>query len=214
MDFKNKVSLANAYFPNKASSTRNDFDYYPTPPIGTLALIKNHPIPEKIWECCAGRGHISAELIRNGHEVYSSDLYAYENPFVNVDYGIDFLTEKRHDVDGVITNPPFMKNLPEKLIYRMLVDHGYDFLAIFCRMTFMESARRYKLFTELPPSRVLIMSERVHCNETFMQKNNGIGGMVAMSWFIWDKSYPETNKVEWIKPSHYINELNYELKSE
>ena len=207
MDLINKTTLANAYFPNKASDTRLKNDYYPTPPIGTLTLLKNYPVPKRIWEPAAGRGHISAELVRNGHEVISTDLFTYENSLVQTKFNIDFLTADRQDVDGVITNPPFGSNLPEKLIYRMLDTHGYDFLAILCRITFMESARRYKLFKEHPPTKILAFSERINCNEDYYQINHGIGGMICYGWFIWDKKALDTNRIEWVKPSNYINDL-------
>lgn len=207
MNFLDKTSLATGYFPNKASSTRAVNDFFPTPPIATLSLLKNHKVPKRIWEICAGKGHISAELIRNGHEVYSSDLYPYENNLVDVDFGIDFLEAKRQDVDGVITNPPFKNNLPEKLVYRMIKEFKYDFVAILSRITFLESARRYKLFTELPPSRILVFSERINCNEDYYKINHGIGGMICYSFLIWDKNYPHTNRIDWVKPSDYINDL-------
>lgn len=207
MDLINKTTLANGYFPNKASDKRNENDYYPTAPIGTISLLKNHDIPKRILEPCAGRGHISSVLERYGHEVQSFDLYEYENPLTKINIGVDFLTDKRHDVDGVITNPPFKNNFPEKLIRKMVLEYEYPFVAILCRITFMESSRRYKLFKEIPVSRILVFSERINCNEKYYTNNNGIGGMICYGWFIWDKNYPTTNRIDWIRPSDYINEL-------
>lgn len=197
------MSLAVAYIPSKDKSERNENEYYPTPPIATLSLLKNHPVPKNIWECAAGRGHIAKELTRNGHSVISTDLYPYIDPFVNVETGVDFLKAERKNVDGIITNPPFRSNLPEKLIKRALVEHGYDFLALFCRLTFMESARRYDVFKEYPPTKVLIFSERIQCNERYFDIKDGIGGMVAYAWFVWDRSYSTTNEIQWMKPSNY-----------
>lgn len=202
-----KSSLATGYLPNKSSETRSENDYYPTPAIATLTLLMNHPVPLRILEPAAGEGYISKELIRNGHEVISSDLYEYENPLVDINFGIDFLTDKRHNVDGVITNPPFKNNLPEKLLLRCLEVHNYDFVAFLTRITWLESSRRYKLFTEHPPSKILVFSERIQCDKQLMKKYNGIGGMICYTWCIWDKSYSKMNEISWVKPSDYIDLL-------
>ena len=201
------MKLGDVYIPNKGYSERNTNEFYPTAPIATLSLLRNYPVPHRIWEPAAGRGHISKELIRNGHEVVSTDLYDYDDPLVPVQGGTDFLTSPKMDVDGVITNPPFKGNLPEKLIYRMLEDHRYPFLALFVRLTFMESARRYKLFVEHPPTMIMPFSERIQCNERFFAKNHGLGGMVAYAWFVWDRTKTTSNRIEWILPSRYIPEL-------
>lgn len=200
------TDLKVAYFPNSNSVTRSKNDFYPTPPIATLTLLKNYVVPHKLWEPCAGRGHISKELIRNGHEVISTDLYAYPDTLVPVETGFDALTSK-FDVDGVITNPPFKNNFPQKLIEHTLIDNKYLFLAMFCRLTFMESARRYKLFKEHPPTEILVFSDRVHVSEQYVDKNNGIGGMVAYAWFIWDKKVDYSNRIKWVRPSSYVKEL-------
>lgn len=203
-----RLTLTNAYVTKGPSGDhRVDNDYYPTPPIGTLSLLMNHDVPLRIWEPAAGRGHISKELIRNGHEVVSTDLVGYENPLVDVVPDTNFLECDMPDVDGVVTNPPFKHNLPEKLIDRVL--GRYDFLALFCRLTFMESKGRYRLFTEKPPSDVYVMSRRINCNEKYWDQKNGIGGMVAYGWFVWDYRYsvPGSTKLKWVDPMNYVEEL-------
>ncbi len=203
------MSLTEAYVTSKDHSQRNENEYYPTPAIATLSLLKNHPVPKKIWEPAAGRGHISRELIRNGHEVVSSDLYKYEDSFVEIETDQDFLTCEIPKVDGLVTNPPFKSNLPERLLKRILPGPSIPFVALFTRLTFMESARRYDLFKEYPPSRVLVFSERIQCNEIYFDKNHGLGGMVAYCWMIWDYDYygDKSTSLNWIKPSNYIKEL-------
>lgn len=203
------MSLRDAYIVKGSKGDhRNTNDYYPTPAIGTLSLLKNHKVPKKLWEPAAGRGHIAKELIRNGHEVIATDLYGYDNPFVDIETGVDFLTAERKDVDGVITNPPFKSNLPEKFIRRMLEVHKYPFVAVFCRLTFMESSSRYELFTDHPPARIYVLSGRVNCNEKYFDQNNGLGGMVAYAWFVWDDTFKTTKGItKWVRPSDYIKDL-------
>lgn len=201
--------LRDAYIVKGAEGEhRNTNDYYPTPPIGTLTLLKNHPVPKRLWEPAAGRGHIAHELVRNGHEVIATDLFPYDNPLVSIETGVDFLTAGRKDVDGVITNPPFKSNLPEKFIRRMIEVHKYPFVAVFCRLTFMESIGRYDLFTDHPPARIYVLSGRVNCHEDYFNENNGIGGMVAYAWFVWDEAFKLTKGLtKWVRPTDYVEYL-------
>lgn len=200
------MSLLDSYIINKNSDKRKVNDFYPTAPIATLSLLKEYKVPNSLWEPAAGKGHISKELIRNGHTVFSSDLHAYEDSLVTIETGVDFLTAPRKEVDGIITNPPFKNNLPQKFI-----EHGleeYSFVAMFSRLTFLESARRYELFTTHPPTEVLVFSQRIQCDEIYFEpKEKQIGGMVAYSWIIWDKTKPTTNSIRWIKPSLYLGDL-------
>ncbi len=179
------MNLKHAYIVN--NDNRVNRDYYPTPPIATIALLKNFELPNSVWEPCAGKGHISKELMLHGHDVYSTDLYSYEGAFVDIDSGKNFLTCKLPDVEAIVTNPPFKSNMPELFLRRVLEDGRYDVVAIFSRLTFMESARRHRLFTDNLPAKILVFSERVNCHEDFLDRNNGLGGMVAYAWFIWKK---------------------------
>lgn len=201
--------LRKSYTPRLNSETRIEHDFYPTPDIAVLTLLNNSNVPQSIWEPCAGKGHISRVLDENGIDVFSTDLYDYPDKVHFVLPGFDYLTtEIVANVEGIITNPPFEKNLPEKMIRHALVDHGYTYVAMLLRLTFLESAKRYKLFTDLPPSTVIVFSERIHVGEEYREKNNGIGGMMAYAWFVWDYRVGRPNtEIVWAKPSDYLKEL-------
>lgn len=201
-------NLGRAYIIQKPAEARVTNDFYPTPPIATLSLLKNHDVPDKIWEPAAGMGHISKELIRNGKEVISTDLFEYDNTLVDVKSGVDFLTCDRVDARGVITNPPFKGNLPIKLLDRLLNVHDYKFVAFFLRLTFMESAGRYEFFTKHPPSDIYVMSKRIQTHLDYIDKDHGLGGMIAYAWFVWDRREPyNETKMHWVDASKYIGDL-------
>ena len=207
------MTLTSAYVTKGTlGAHRNENEYYPTPAIATLTLLKNHHIPETVWEPAAGRGHISRELQRNGHTVYSSDLFVYNEPYVEVEGGKDFLTCELPDAEALVTNPPFKSNLPEKLLRRVLPLKKYQVVALFCRLTFMESARRFNLFKDHPPAKILAFAERINCNEKYFDQNDGLGGMVAYAWFIWDQTWDDRNgtMLDWVKPSLYTDLLEKE----
>lgn len=161
-------------------------DSYPTPPFATFALTRVENIPHKLWEPACGRGWMSRELERLGHDVLSSDLHHYADPLVGEPaYGIDYLDNvPAFAADGVVTNPPYGKDLAEKFIRKTLRDYEYG--AFLCRLTFGESAKRFKLFTETPPSRVHVFSQRFSCDESRFEKEP-MGGMVAYAWWVWDR---------------------------
>lgn len=180
----------------KNSENRNKNDLYPTPPLATYALIKTlgHNMPEQILEPCAGRGHIAAELRRHGYDVTATDLHKYEDLVSEVISGHDATIMQPmspNDV-GVITNPPYHKDLPRVLTEKWL-NEEYRFIAMFVRLTFLEGKKRKKLFTKYPPSDIIFLSDRVNFGPVGflptepIEKKDQIGGMIAYMWIVWDK---------------------------
>lgn len=197
----------------KNDEERRENDFYPTPPLAVYTLLKNYSVPKNILEPCAGQGDISYELIRNGHEVISTDLYKYDNSLVNIESGIDFLQSNIH-ADGVITNPPYNKNLPLKMLKKCIQE--YDFTAFLLRITFLEGGKRYIFFKNNPPSKILVFSDRLRFSENRSRDfymNKQIGGMICYAWFIWDKNNPNKNEIDWVKAFDYYDNWRNSLNS-
>ena len=173
----------------KNDPNRKVNDFYPTPPLVTYILCKYCPPPKKVIEPCAGRGNISVELLRNGHEVLSCDLNSYDNQITPVATDINAM-ELQHQsyYEGVVTNPPYHKDLPRKLAEKWIQE--YDYVAMFLRLTFFEGKKRNSLFTNHTPSDIIFLSDRVRFDSNIIEpieKKDQIGGMIAYAWFIWDK---------------------------
>ena len=196
---------------NKADEKRNKNDLYPTPPLATYSLIKTlgHNMPEQILEPCAGRGHIAAELRRHGYDVTATDLHKYEDLVSEVISGHDATIMQPmspNDV-GVITNPPYHKDLPRVLTEKWL-DEEYRFIAMFVRLTFLEGKKRKKLFTKHPPSDIIFLSDRVNFGPVGLlptepiEKKDQIGGMIAYIWWVHCKQTLNENngntKLHWV----------------
>jgi hypothetical protein len=168
-------------------------DFFPTPSWATYALIDNEKFSGDIWECACGNGAMSKVLEKTTSSVASSDLY--NRGFG--ESGHDFVTTERK-FDNIITNPPY--NSAEGFVHSGLKNAKNKF-ALLLRLAFLEGANRQRtIFSQHPPSRVWIFSERI----TFyphgaVQKGTGT---TAYAWFIWDKDAPNATELKWLKPGY------------
>jgi len=173
----------------KNDPNRKQNDFYPTPPLATYILCKYVKPPTYLVEPCAGRGNISVELERNGHRVASYDLNEYDNSLTEIETGIDAMELKTSDpFTGVVSNPPYHKDLPRKLAEKWTSE--YDYTAMFLRLTFLEGKKRNKLFTNNPPSDIIYLSDRIRFDSGLIEpveKKDQLGGMIAYMWIIWNK---------------------------
>lgn len=184
----------------KDDPNRNDNDLYPTPPLATHILQKYIDLPKNIVEPCAGRGNISIELIRHGHNVESFDMFEYEDSLCAITTGQDVLTlQKPLGAAALVTNPPYHKDLP-----RLIAEKGvkeYDVTALFVRLTFLEGKKRKKLFTEHPPSNIIFLSDRIRFDTGLIEpieKKDQLGGMIAYCWIIFRKDHIGPTNLRWV----------------
>lgn len=180
---------------------RNENDLYPTPPLATYILQKYIDLPNKIVEPCAGRGNISIELIRNGFDVASFDLYKYDETLCDITTGVDVLDLQKPDgYSAIVTNPPYHKDLPRKIAEKGVAE--YVVTALFVRLTFLEGKKRKKLFTNNPPSDIIFLSDRINFGSNKLEpieKIDQIGGMIAYCWIVFDKRKEDKDtKLRWV----------------
>ena len=168
-------------------------DFFPTPAWATHALIDNEGFKGDIWESACGNGAMSEVLEQTGQQVISSDLY-------NRGYGEaghDFLTSRRK-APNIVTNPPY--NAAEGFVASGLGSAKCKF-ALLLRLAFLEGANRQRtIFTDSPPSRVWVFSERI----TFYPVGAEVkgSGTTAYAWFVWDKDAPSTTELKWFRPGY------------
>ena len=177
---------------------REEVDYYATDPVAIERLLPYEHFSKKIWEPACGQGHLSEALVRNGHEVLSTDL-------IDRGYGIggiDFL-EVQEKWDGdIITNPPYKiaQQFCEHAIE--LIDDGHK-VAMFLSLQFLEGVRKRRLFDKYPPKTVYVTSRRISCakNGNFEKLNNGAQAYV---WIVWEKPFPEQTMLRWFNGENDI----------
>lgn len=168
-------------------------DFFPTPRWATFALIDNERFEGDIWECACGDGAMSHVLEETNCPVPSSDLYNRGYG----DVGIDFLTVTRQ-ADNIITNPPY--NSAEGFVANGVKLARRKF-ALLLRLAFLEGAKRARtIFTECPPSRVWVFSERITFYPVGVEVKGT--GTTAYAWFVWDKDAPNGTELRWFKPGY------------
>ncbi|MDX5493352.1 MAG: hypothetical protein LPK86_07605 [Alphaproteobacteria bacterium] len=168
-------------------------DYFPTPRWATFALIDNEEFRGDIWECACGDGAMSKVLEETGCSIRSSDLYERGYGEANVDF-----LQATQSASNIITNPPY--NSAEGFVKRGIELADQKF-ALLLRLAFLEGANRARsIFSQTPPSRVWVFSERI----TFYMKGaeKAGSGTTAYAWYVWDKNAPTGTELKWFKPGY------------
>ena len=171
----------------------NGPDFFPTPIWATHALVDNERFSGDVWECACGDGAMSSVLEQAGNEVISSDLY--DRGYGEIDH--DFLTSSRQAAN-IVTNPPY--NAAEGFVRAGLDKAGSKF-ALLLRLAFLEGANRQRtIFSEAPPSRVWVFSERITFYPASAERKGS--GTTAYAWFVWDKDAASGTELKWFTPGY------------
>lgn len=169
-----------------------EHDYYATDPVATDALMQVEEFDEHIWEPACGEGHMAEVIKKHGYDVFGTDL-------IDRGYGaggVDFLTtDIRFDGD-IITNPPY-KYATEFAERALKLTKGK--VAMFLKLTFLESQKREELFRKHPPKYVYVFTRRVQCvkNGDF-EGYAGRSSATAYAWFVWEKGYTGEPVIRWL----------------
>lgn len=184
---------------NHSEQEREENDFYATEPKAVEMLLELEDFNNLIWEPACGKGHISEVLKRKGYKVISSDIVdrGYEGTMI-----IDFMdctwAKVATHFGDIITNPPYKyaKEFVENTLE--LIDDGFK-VAMFLKLTFLESKKRRELFDKYPPKTIYVSSSRLQCakNGEFEKYKNGVGTAIAYAWFVWEKGYKGEPVVRW-----------------
>jgi hypothetical protein len=130
--------------------------------------------------------------LQNGYEVIAQDIVDRGYPDTAIK---DFLTQDCNNHD-IITNPPYG-------LAKEFVEHALDIspdgtkLAMFLKLTFLESQSRRELFDRYPFKTLYVFSQRKICakNGDF---NSVTSSAVAYGWYVWEKGFQGTPSIKWI----------------
>lgn len=138
---------------------------------------------------------IADVLVKHGHQVQSIDIVdrGYKGTEVR-----DFLSITKDDLKfspDIITNPPYS-------LAKEFVEHSLDIsmdsvkVAMFLKIQFLESKKRYDLFMKYPPKKIYVFTNRVSCGKNGVFSKDG--SAVCYAWFVWEKGYTGLPQVDWI----------------
>ena len=181
-----KKSSALAYVGYNANKDRHKDDFYATPTLATEKLLQKECFSGLMWECACGDGAISKVLIKNGYDVYSSDL-------INRGYGeqLDFLQSNK-EVDNIITNPPF--NLSTEFTLHALKLSNKKVIML-NKLSFLEGIKRNKeIFSQNKLKNIYVFSKRLN----FRKYSGEMNGLMAFAWFVFDKNYSGKAQLDWV----------------
>ena len=175
-----------------AKEERQSEDYYATEPRAVYELLEREKFSDTILEPCVGGGHIARVLEEKGHKVIASDII--DRGFKGTEIR-NFLTitDNKHDI---ITNPPYV-------MCKEFVDHALKIspigtkIAMFLKLTFLESQSRRELFYNNPFKTLYVFSQRRNCakNGEFEKYPSSA---VAYGWYVWEKGFKGNPEIKWI----------------
>lgn len=181
---------------NHTEQERQIDDFYATEPKAVELLLREETFSQKVWEPACGAGHMSMVLKSNGYCVKSSDITDRGYPGTEI---IDFLSETNQNIFDIITNPPY-KYAKEFVAKALDISSVGTKIAMFLKLTFLESKSRRELFEKYPPKTIYVSSSRLQCakNGDFEKYSKGVGTAVAYAWFVWIKGFNGCPVVKWI----------------
>lgn len=179
---------------NHTDKIRHVDDYYATEPKATELLLEREKFSNVVWECACGAGHMSEVLKQYGYVIFNTDLVdrGYPNTIIK-----DFLKENKRNKMDIITNPPYK-------YAKEFVEHALDIsvdgvkVAMFLKLTFLESKSRKELFEKYPFKKLYVSSSRLQCAKNGDFKKYRKGTAVAYGWYIWIKGFDGKPTIEWI----------------
>lgn len=178
---------------NHTKEKREKEDYYATHPSAINDLFNVEDFSNKIWECACGEGHLSERIKEFDKEVYSTDL-------INRGYGDDFFNFLKSNIKwsgDIITNPPY-KYAKEFVLKALKSISKGNKVAMFMKLTFLESNDRVELFKKFPPKRVWVYSYRKPVARGGDSEMFNKSSAICYAWFIWEKGYYGSPNLSWI----------------
>lgn len=138
---------------------RAPYEFYPTPPEATRALLSVESFDGPIWEPACGQGAISKVLEAARYQVVSTDL-------VQRDYGeggVDFLRETGARARHIVTNPPYGRGLADAFVKHAiaLARATGGNVAMLLNLASLCHPNRHRLWVEHPPNIIYALDELV-----------------------------------------------------
>ena len=181
--------------------TRAPFEFYPTPPEATRALLSVEAFDGTIWEPACGEGHISKVLVNAGYDVVSTDLIARG-------YGtgdIDFVREAEPRAKHIVTNPPYGRGLGDAFVRHALTLTAKTggSVAMLLNLASLSHPTRHELWTSHPPAAIYALDELVCWPEGRPELARSTTATHRYCWVVWKPGHVGRPSFWWLRSEDY-----------
>jgi hypothetical protein len=184
---------------------RARYEFYPTPPEATRALLSVEQFDGSIWEPACGRGAISEVLKIAGHNVVSTDL-------IQRDYGtggVNFLLEPKSRAKHIVTNPPYGRGLADAFVKHALAltrETGGT-VAMLLNLASLCHPKRHQLWVNHPPSAIYALDELVCWPEGDPALARSTTAQHRYCWVVWKPGAVSATSFAWLSIRHFQTQL-------
>ena len=177
--------------------TRAPFEFYPTPPQATRALLSVEDFDGPIWEPACGEGHISKVLEKAGYDVVSTDLIG--RGFGEGD--VDFLRERTARAKHIVTNPPYGRGLGDAFVRRALAltARTEGSVAMLLNLASLCHPTRHQLWTTQPPAVIYALDELVCWPEGKPYLARSTTASHRYCWVVWKPGHVGRPAFWWLR---------------
>ena len=137
---------------------RAAYEFYPTPPEATRALLSVESFDGAIWKPACGEGHISKVLEAAGYSVVSTDLATRWN---YGEGGRDFFRQPEALAKHIVTNPPYGRGLADAFVGHALrlTKRTGGTVAMLLAIQSLAHPLRHAFWTANPPAVIYALDE-------------------------------------------------------
>ncbi len=177
-------------------AARAPYEFYPTPPEATRALLSVEAFDGDVWEPACGTGHISKILEAEGLRVVSTDLI--DRRFGAG--GVDFLREACPRAKHIITNPPYGRGLADRFVEHALVltllTGGK--VAMLLNLASLAHPMRHDFWTRRPPAKIYVLDELVCWPEGDPAQATRVTHTHRYCWVVWYPQFSGGTQLAWL----------------
>ena len=186
----------------RSSANRAPYEFYPTPPEATRALLSVETFDGDIWEPACGDGAISRELAKAGYIVHSTDL-------IDRDYGQsqqDFLKSTEPMGKHIVTNPPYGTHGLGDAFVRKALQHTRKTggkVAMLLNLRSLANRDRHRKFIKTPPAMIYILDELTCWPEGKPGSRHAHIARQQYYWAVWKPGHTGKPCVWWLSPRDF-----------
>lgn len=178
------------------SPHRAAYEFYPTPPEATRALLSVESFDGSIWEPACGEGHISRVLEAHKYSTISTDL---------IDYGYgeggrDFLAERTPLAKHIVTNPPYGRGLADafaKHAIKLTAQTGGS-VAMLMNLAGLCHPLRHGFYTSQPPAAVYCLDECICWPYGDSSRATTAIAKQRYCWIVWKAGHVGPTTLGWL----------------